>query len=207
MFPDLTRDDVFRLETRRLWLRWPCAADAAAIVALAGDKAVAEMTARIPHPLDRTTVDAFILKARWSNSEGRSLVMGIAPRGKPQSLIGIVSIEPDPGEAGPHLGYWLGAPHWGNGLVTEAVGAMVEAYFAYTPGRLLTSAARIENAASRRVLQKCGFAHAGSVLAPFPARGGDLPVDRFRLDRRMWERRRESQDRESRGLDLVAVHA
>ena len=29
MFPDLTRDDVFRLETRRLWLRWPRAADAA----------------------------------------------------------------------------------------------------------------------------------------------------------------------------------
>ena len=23
MFPDLTRDDVFRLETRRLWLRTP----------------------------------------------------------------------------------------------------------------------------------------------------------------------------------------
>ena len=31
MFPDLARDDVFRLETARLWLRWPRAADAAAI--------------------------------------------------------------------------------------------------------------------------------------------------------------------------------
>jgi hypothetical protein len=27
MFPDLLRDDVFRLETRRLWLRWPRAAE------------------------------------------------------------------------------------------------------------------------------------------------------------------------------------
>ena len=45
MFPELTRDDVFRLETRRLWLRWPRMADATAILKLAGEKAVAEMTA------------------------------------------------------------------------------------------------------------------------------------------------------------------
>ena len=50
MFPDLTRDDVFRLETRRLWLRWPRHADVQAIVRLAGETAVAEMTASIPHP-------------------------------------------------------------------------------------------------------------------------------------------------------------
>jgi hypothetical protein len=49
MFPDLTRDDVFRLETRSLWLRWPRIADAAAIARQAGEKAVAEMTANIPH--------------------------------------------------------------------------------------------------------------------------------------------------------------
>ena len=28
LFHDLTRDDVFRLETRRLWLRWPRLASA-----------------------------------------------------------------------------------------------------------------------------------------------------------------------------------
>ena len=31
MFPDYFRDDVFRLETQRLWLRWPTAADAPTI--------------------------------------------------------------------------------------------------------------------------------------------------------------------------------
>lgn len=38
MFPELTRDDVFRLETRRLWLRWTRMADASAILRLAGRK-------------------------------------------------------------------------------------------------------------------------------------------------------------------------
>ena len=41
MFPDLTRDDVFRLETRRLWLRWPREADVPSLVRLAGEKVVA----------------------------------------------------------------------------------------------------------------------------------------------------------------------
>ena len=43
------------------------------------------------------------------------------------------------------------------------------------------------NPASRRVLEKCGFAFQGSGLMAFPARGGVFPVDRFRLDRRSWQ--------------------
>ncbi len=53
MFPDLFRDDVFRIETRRLWLRWPTARDAESILRLAGDPAVARMTAGIPLPFER----------------------------------------------------------------------------------------------------------------------------------------------------------
>ncbi|MBY0296503.1 MAG: GNAT family N-acetyltransferase [Methylobacterium sp.] len=186
MFPDLTRDDVFRLETRRLWLRWPRQADAQAIVRLAGEKAVAEMTARIPHPLDPPQADDFILRARRDNAEGRALTMAVTPRRQPQTLIGVVGIEPD-AEGAPHLGYWLGMPHWGQGLATEAARAMIDAFFAYTEGVELTSAARVVNPASRRVLEKCGFAAVGSGLQAFPARGGVFPVDHFRLDRRAWD--------------------
>ncbi|WP_018261487.1 GNAT family N-acetyltransferase [Methylobacterium sp. WSM2598] len=187
MFPDLTRDDVFRLETRRLWLRWPRQADAQAIVRLAGEKAVAEMTAGIPHPLAPADAEAFILRARRDNAEGRALTMAITPRRQPQALIGMVGIEPDHDQAGPHLGYWIGPPHWGQGLATEAARAMIDAFFAYTEGEELTSSARVINPASRRVLEKCGFAAVGSGLRPFPARGGVFPVDHFRLDRRAWD--------------------
>ena len=38
MFPDLLRDDVFRLETRRLWLRWPRAGDVSLVARLAGER-------------------------------------------------------------------------------------------------------------------------------------------------------------------------
>ena len=48
MFPDITRDDVFRIETPRLWLRWPERRDCAAIRAYASCFAVADMTSSAP---------------------------------------------------------------------------------------------------------------------------------------------------------------
>ena len=185
MFPDLTRDDVFRLETRRLWLRWPRQADAQAIVRLAGEKAVAEMTARLPHPYPPEAADRFILEARRANTEGQGLTAAITRKGN--GPIGMVGIAPSPEDGLPHLGYWLGAAHWGQGYATEAARAMIDAFFAYTDGRELNASARVVNPASRRVLEKCGFAFQGAGLMAFPARGGVFPVDRFRLDRRMWQ--------------------
>jgi RimJ/RimL family protein N-acetyltransferase len=184
MFPDLTRDDVFRLETRRLWLRWPRQADAQAIVRLAGEKAVAEMTARIPHPLQLRDVEDFVLRARSENTDGAGLTLAITRKGN--GPIGVVGVGPNPEDGVPHLGYWLGLPHWGEGYATEAARAMIGAFFAYTGERELTSSARLVNPASRRVLEKCGFAFMGAGMMAFPARGGVFPVDRFRLDRRMW---------------------
>jgi RimJ/RimL family protein N-acetyltransferase len=184
MFPDLTRDDVFRLETRRLWLRWPRRGDAPAVVRLAGEKAVAEMTARIPHPLTVGDVEDFVLRSRRENTDGSGLTLAITRKGN--GPIGAVGIGPNPEDGVPHLGYWLGVPHWGEGYATEAARALIDAFFAYTGERELTSAARVVNPASRRVLEKCGFAFLGAGMMAFPARGGVFPVDRFRLDRRMW---------------------
>jgi RimJ/RimL family protein N-acetyltransferase len=187
MFPDLTRDDVFRLETARLWLRWPRQADVQAIVAGAGDKAVAEMTAVHPHPYPPAQADAFVLRARTENANGAALTMAITPKRRPDELIGIVGIKgPTEATREPFMGFWLAGSHWGRGLATEAARAMIDAAFAYTPMDALTASARVVNPASRRVLEKCGFASQGSGLASFPVWGGALPVDHFRLDRRTW---------------------
>lgn len=186
MFPDLTRDDVFRLETRRLWLRWPRAADVPAIVRLAGEKVVAEMTTQIPHPYERIDGEHFVLGARQANAEGRRLTLAVTERAKPGCLIGMVGIAWDD-HAAPFIGYWLGTPHWEKGYMTEAARALIDAFFAYADGQVLTASARVINPGSRRVLEKCGFTAIGSSLRAFPARGGILPVDEFRLDRRAWE--------------------
>lgn len=187
MFPDLTRDDVFRLETRRLWLRWPRLADARAIQVLAGEKAVAEMTAQIPHPYPDAEAERHIRACCRDNADGSSLALVIAPVGRPGDVLGMVRIGPGPASPLPHLGYWLGVEAWGSGFATEAAQAMIDAFFAYTEGRELCASARVINPASRRVLEKCGFSFRGSGLVALKARGGVFPSDEFDLDRRMWE--------------------
>ncbi len=213
MFPDLTRDDVFRLETRRLWLRWPRLADVQAIVRLAGEKAVADMTARIPHPYPPEAAERFVFQARRANADGEGLTLAITPKGKPNSLIGVVGISAGPDTGRPTLGYWLGTPSWGQGYATEAARALIDAFFAYTPERELVASTRADNPASRRVLEKCGFVHVGSRRKKFPARGRVLAVEDFRLDRRAWEGLKPSwaedprprRGRSKRALELAAA--
>ncbi|WP_082540179.1 GNAT family N-acetyltransferase [Bosea sp. Leaf344] len=185
MFPELTRDDVFRLETRRLWLRWPRLADATAILRQAGEKSVAEMTASIPHPYPVEAVEPFIFGARKGNALGDHLVLAITPRARPNELIGMIGAH-HKANGTPFIGYWLGLPHWGKGYATEAVQALTDTLFTLLDIKALEADARVINPASRRVLEKSGFRAEGSFLKALPARGGLFPCEQYRLDRSTW---------------------
>src|SRR5208337_3137110 len=91
MFPDLTCDDVFRLETKRLWLRWPRATDAAAIAEFAAKAEVAQMTAEIPHPYPPQEAGRFIFEARAENAAGGALHLALTHKAAARALIGVAS--------------------------------------------------------------------------------------------------------------------
>ena len=189
MFPDIARDDVFRLETKRLWLRWPRVADAKAIARYSSRWEVARMTSRIPHPYPAGEAERFIFTAREANALGRDLILVIAPiRGK-REPIGMISLESRL-QGRLTIGYALAPEVWGKGLATEAALAAIEAGFTLTNAIEMLATAHVENPASRRVLDKCGFAHTGAGLEGAPARGGMVPCDRFRLERAAWAGRR-----------------
>ncbi len=183
MFPDLLRDDIFRLETRRLWLRWPRAADAPAIAALAGERDVAEMTAHIPHPYPPGAAEAWVLKSRAGNLGGRALTLVLTPKARPDEAIGAIGLwQVATGKA--ELGYWLGRPFWGRGLMSEAAGSAIAMARCVSTIETFHASARPDNPASRRVLEKCGFTRSGEALAPAPARGGALLVTIYEATRR-----------------------
>jgi RimJ/RimL family protein N-acetyltransferase len=185
IFPDLFRDDVFTLETPRLFLRWPKASDAAAILTLAGDRRVAEMTARIPHPYPADEATKFILAARHANADGKRLMLAISTRANPGTLIGMIGVEGADHE-GPVLGYWLGVPYWGKGYMTEAAQALIDALFLYTAEPAVSASIRVMNAASRKVLEHCGFQYEGGGMCIRPAWGDSTPSDTYRLTRSLW---------------------
>ena len=93
MFPDLARDDVFRLETARLWLRWPRASDAPAIHRFCSLWEVARFTARMPHPYPPGSAERFIYAAREANASGRDLTLVMTPSKGKRDVIGSISLE------------------------------------------------------------------------------------------------------------------
>lgn len=185
MFPDLTSDDIFRIETQRLWLRWPRASDIPAIASFAGLAQVAHMTAMIPHPYPPGEAERFVMKARSENAAGTALVLAMTQKNGARLTIGIM----DASLAAPGVidfGYILAPAFWGRGFATEAARAFVDMIFSLTQANRIRANARIHNNASRRVLEKTGFAYVDTGLDLLPARGGLHPCDRFQLERKTW---------------------
>jgi len=168
------------LETGRLRLRALCRDDAKAIATLANDLRIAENTARIPHPYGLADAEEFIAFA--GASEAETVFAITLKRGR---LIGTCGLSRQRGD-GVEVGYWLGVPFWGEGYATEAVRALIDHAFDDLRFERLQAGARVSNPASRRVLEKCGFQWSAVVLTRIRAIASSAPVDRFRLDRRLW---------------------
>jgi RimJ/RimL family protein N-acetyltransferase len=166
------------LATERLVLRAPHDGDVKAIVCLVNDRRVAENTARIPYPYGADDAERFLAAINRQDGEATFAII----RGS--DLIGICSVEPR--ENSPEIGYWLGALHWGSGYATEAVRAVIDHAFGALGHDMLQAGARVSNAASRRVLEKCGFQWTGVGLYRIRAINSSAPLDRFRLDRGLW---------------------
>ena len=185
LFPDITCDDIFRLETSRLWLRWLRASDAAVLTTIASQPDVAKMTASIPHPYPPGEAARFILEARAETAAGRALVLAVTTKSKSSALIGLVSAQGN-AHREVEIGYMIAPAAAGQGLGSEATTALVDAIFNLTEARVVTANSRTINPASRRLLEGCGFQFKGSGLHDLPARGGQHPCDFFVLERRNW---------------------
>jgi RimJ/RimL family protein N-acetyltransferase len=139
-----------RIETRRLVLRAPIRGDVPALVMLGNNPNVAKMLRRLPSPYTRADAIAFVeIFAQRADERPYAITLDGA-------FIGVVGFTFH-ADAPPELGYWLGEPHWGKGLMTEAVAGLLEA--ARNTGAFpeVQATARAENAASLRVLEKAGF--------------------------------------------------
>jgi RimJ/RimL family protein N-acetyltransferase len=76
------------------------------------------------------------------------------------------------------VSYWIGREFWGRGVATRALAAFVNK----VTTRPLYGYAATHNLASRRVLEKCGFALVGRHEAIMTLDGADVPGFVFKLD-------------------------
>ena len=167
------------LETKRLALRAPQLEDAKSVAMLANDRRIAENTARIPHPYREADATSFIAGA--NKPAGDALFLITLRDGTIVGSCGLMLQDETP-----ELGYWLGVPYWGKGYATEALHALIDYAFTDLGHNALQAGARVTNPASRRVLEKCGFQWTGVRLYRIRAINSSAPIDRFRLERRIW---------------------
>lgn len=194
MFPDIIREDIFRLETQRLWLRWPVLADAVDAAGFLGSDSTPESTSGDPFgakPVSAEVPAAAAILASWraGNAAGTDLSLILTGRGADRRGIGAVSLAPVRGsidQCGLRLRAWLDSRATGQGFGTEAVQAMVDIAFMLTATPLVAASSRVLDPGFRRVLEKCGFTSCGTGLDPAPDGRGLAASDRFRLDRKAW---------------------
>ena len=85
----------------------------------------------------------------------------------------------------PELGYWLGEPHWGQGIMTEAGRALIEAAHPTHQYDLIVARALADNAGSLNVLEKLGFKRKGKAKSEASANFGK-PIVLLELQRPRW---------------------
>ena len=175
------------LITTRLQLRPIRRNDALRVQALCSNWDVARMLSRVPYPNPVELVEAWTgaQAAAWKSGAAYNFAIELRALKHRESLIGVIGvarrddgkakggIKGDPG-GGYEIGYWLGEPWWGQGLMTEAVGRIVE--FARNDLRLdkLRSDYFADNPASGRIQEKCGFRVTGRGRLHSLSRGGKV---------------------------------
>jgi len=116
-------------------------------------KIAQNLTNQFPHPYSEENGKAFIAMA---TQHSPTHIFAIVVEGK---AVGGIGIHPqsDVQCKNAEMGYWIGEPFWGKGIITSAVKQMVEYGFKNFDITRIYARPFGTNVASMRVLEKAGF--------------------------------------------------
>lgn len=142
-------------QTNRLTVRRLQDGDAESLFAIYSDRDAMRWVGD-GEPIERDSCDSWI-DITLANYQKRGYGMSLISRTSTDELIGFCGLVHPGGQDEAEIKYALARNHWGSGFAFEAARAMV-AYGAANFGlrRIIATTAH-ENAASHRVLEKCGF--------------------------------------------------
>jgi len=148
------------LKTERCLIRHFRVSDLEALVKNANDPLVAaQLRDRFPHPYAESTACEF-LSAVADAEHCESFAIEFDGQ-----VIGGVGVHPgvDVARASAEIGYWLGRDYWGRGFATEVVRDLADHLLGNALFCRLSAHTFEGNAASQRVLEKCGFVCEGTL--------------------------------------------
>src|SRR5690348_7554578 len=153
-------DTIPTIETDHLTLRAVTPTDRAAVFALFADPRVAVPTHIAPFERMEQADEEIASFARRFAAEG-GIRWGLTLTGD-NTIIGTAGFPGiDDQTYRAKIGYNLAYAHWGRGLATEAVRALVELGFAQLNLNRIEATTNLDNTGSMRVLAKVGFTEEG----------------------------------------------
>ncbi len=187
----MTIDDAFAslpdLVTPRLRLRQVQPADARALFAIKADPAVTAHYGQEPHRALSDT-QAWIARLGRDYSRREVLFWCLTP-GDADTAIGSVTFwNPGPGWLCAELGYELNRAYWGQGLMAEALPAVLTYGFDEVGLHRVEACPLAGNTASLNLLRKLGFTGEGTLRQRVPFRGEFHDQVYFGLLREEWGR-------------------
>ena len=143
------------VETTRLYLRAPTLSDVDALFDIQGEATAMRYTFVAQ---DRAATERY-LRAYATRFDEDGFAPWTAVLKEDGRIIGWGGLNKDPAEPqwGPEIAYFFHPSVWGRGLATELVRAALDYAFDTVALREVFAFTRPANAASRRVLEKCGF--------------------------------------------------
>jgi len=136
--------------------------DIPALVEHLAAKEIYDRTLRIPYPYTAADAEAWLaIVAKNADRHGQPIDLAI--RDRSGALIGCLSFDGLDIERAhrAEIGYWLAKPYWGRGIMTAVVPVACRWAFAEFGLAKITAWVFAFNAASSRVLEKCGFEQEG----------------------------------------------
>ena len=178
------------LETGRLILRRWEEADAEELYQYAKDPAVGPIAGWPPHTSVGNSRE--IIRDVLTAPETYAVVL--KETGKPVGSSGIMfgkNGNAPMGEQEAEIGYWIGVPYWGQGLIPEAVRELLRRCFEDLNCTAVWCGYYDGNLKSKRVQEKCGFRYHHTEKDKLCELMGDIRTEHFTyLTKENWEKRR-----------------
>lgn len=168
------------LATERLCLRPFVLSDAPDVQRLAGDREIAEMTLRVPHPYPDGIAEKWIESQPENFAKEKSASFAVVLL-EDHQLIGAAGLEIRREHDRAELGYWIGKPYWGRGYGTEAAAAVLDFGFNDLNLNRIQAHHFSKNPASGRVMQKIGMTREGALRQAVKKRDQHLDVELYCL--------------------------
>jgi RimJ/RimL family protein N-acetyltransferase len=174
---------VSEVKTARLLLRRWRDDDLERLVALYGDPRVARFLSLDgrPWPRERSVAVLESFRRQWRERGFGPWAVIDRHTGRWLGEIGLNELADWPGPDKVEVGWELHPSVWGRGLATEGARAALRYGFEVVGLKRIISTARADNAASRRVMEKCGLAF----QEEFPYKGALAAW--YAIDRAAWQ--------------------